>query len=97
MPPRKKKRNLLSKSIQKSRIQVCRLHPHLYPSPLPLSPSLKKKTVMKKPATKKANLLASHVAVKTMFAQCNKVKQLEEEIARLHEQLQTKEQDNCCN
>lgn len=89
--PGRRKESLLSKSIQKSRIQVFWLHPHLYHHLCPYHHH-QRKPVMKKHATHKANLLASHVAAKTMFAQYDKVKQLEEEITRLHEQLQTKEQ-----
>ena len=93
MPLRKKKRKLIK---QKHTEIPNTSSPPPLPSPQPLSLPPKKKTVMKKHATKKANLLASHVAAKTMFAQCDKVKQLEEEITRLHEQLQAKEQVAIC-
>ena len=42
---------------------------------------------------KQANLVACNATTKNLFAQSDKVKMLEKEIGRLHQQLQDKEQD----
>ena len=84
MRPRKKRKLVKQKATE---LPNTSSPPPLLPPPAP-----RKKTAMEKHSAKKASLLASHIAAKTMFAQSDKVKQLEEKIASLQEQLQAQEQ-----
>ena len=82
-PPKKKKRKLIGKpKTVTSTTEETEIHP------LPPPPPKKKN----KHSAKQANLVASNATAKALFAQSDRVKNLEEEIARLREQIQAKEQ-----
>ena len=68
--------------------------PNVSPPPSPKTPKTKKlpKRLMEKHLAKQANLVACNATAKNLFTQSEKVKMLEEEIGRLCQQLQDKEQ-----
>ena len=81
-PPKKKKRKLIGKPKTITSTTEETEIPNVSPPPPP-PPSKKKK---------QANLVASNATTKALFAQSDIVKSLEEEIARLCEEIQAKEQ-----
>jgi len=89
IPLKKKKRKLLGKSerISTDETEMPNVSP---PSPPKAKKQAKRPT--EKHSAKQANLAACNAAAKSLFAQADIVKKLEAEIARLHQQLQDKEQ-----
>ena len=81
-PPKKKKRKLIGKPKTITSTTEETEIPNVSPPPPPPPPKKKKQ----------ANLVASNATTKALFAQSDIVKSLEEEIARLCEEIQAKEQ-----
>ena len=80
-PPKKRKRKLVGGPKTSTEAEMPNTS-----SPPPLPPSPKKKGINKHSA-KQANLVACNATAKSLFAQSDKVKSLEEEVARLREQV----------
>lgn len=87
---KKRKRKLIGNSDKTIEVDM----PNVNPPPSPKTPETKRqpKRPMVKHSAKQANLVACNATAKNLFAQSDKIKMLEEEIGRLRQQLQEKEE-----